>query len=130
MGYGGYATEDNIDDVVITYTVNESWVYENNINQASVSLYEYDNGWKSLDCERIGIENGNILYSARGVTTFGNFAISGDVIEEDPVVTVSNNTSNSTVDNSQSVQNMNDPYYGLVLKWFDGLVRSFFEWLL
>ncbi len=76
VGTFGFATPKNIKDATITFRVDRSWIYENGINPASITLMRYSNGWKVLPTEKTGENDAEFYYEAK-TDGFAHFAITG-----------------------------------------------------
>jgi PGF-pre-PGF domain-containing protein len=79
VGYAGWATEKNIEDVTITFVVNKSWVQANNIDTDLIALNIYVNSsWIPLQTKQFGENNDVLIYTASTTPdSFGNFAVTG-----------------------------------------------------
>jgi len=80
VGSGGWATSNTISDPKVTFSVDKSWISENNINPASVKLLRYTTQWTELETTKTGEDAGKIYYSAE-TPGFSPFAITAQVAE-------------------------------------------------
>ncbi|NJD78021.1 MAG: PGF-pre-PGF domain-containing protein [Candidatus Methanoperedens sp.] len=77
VGTSGFATSKNIRDATIAFHVDKSWINENNIDPASITLMRYSGGWNALPTQKTGENDAEIYYEA--ITDgFSHFAITGD----------------------------------------------------
>jgi PGF-pre-PGF domain-containing protein len=79
VGYAGWATDQNIEDVTVTFVVNKSWVQANNIDTELITLNRYVNSnWIQLLTKQVGERNDVLIFSAStSPDGFGNFAVTG-----------------------------------------------------
>ncbi|HEY9205711.1 MAG TPA: PGF-pre-PGF domain-containing protein [Candidatus Methanoperedens sp.] len=77
LGTFGFATPKNIKDATITFRVDISWIEENGIDPASITLMRYSSGgWKELPTEKTGEDDGTLYYEVK-TDGFSHFAITG-----------------------------------------------------
>jgi len=77
VGNAGWATERNIDDATVVFTVEKSWITGNSIDESSITLYRYSGDtWHELVTRKIA-EDGNSLQFEAETTGFSPFAVSG-----------------------------------------------------
>ena len=82
VGSSGYATEDNIDNAEISFTVDKSWISQYYIDKNTIKLNRYNNGnWNELPTTMTG-EDKDYLFFKSKTPGFSPFAITGDVSEE------------------------------------------------
>jgi PGF-pre-PGF domain-containing protein len=72
VGTGGFSKK--VSKGVIAYRVNNSWLKENNIDPADISLYKWQGTWVKLDTE-IAENRSNYTYYASLTGNFSSFAI-------------------------------------------------------
>jgi len=78
VGNSGYATSKNIENPLICFKVEKSWVLDNNINPDSIALNRYsDKKWAKLEVTPSGEDN-KFLYFIADVPGFSSFAITGN----------------------------------------------------
>lgn len=78
VGKSGFVTDENVDNLLVTFKVEKSWMEENNIDSAAVNLYRYaDNTWNKLPADVTGEDDSYVYYAAQP-TGFSPFAISAD----------------------------------------------------
>ncbi|MCD4822376.1 MAG: PGF-pre-PGF domain-containing protein [Methanococcoides sp.] len=85
MGKPGYAIESNIQDAVVGFKVNRSWLEGNHISDSSIMMYRYDQGtWEPLSTKKISESSSYMAFEAE-TSVFSPFAIVGvssdDIIE-------------------------------------------------
>ena len=83
VGNAGWATKRNIADVTVVFTVDKSWINENNIDKSSIALYRYsDDTWHELVTMKIA-EDANSLQFEAETPGFSPFAITGKEFERE-----------------------------------------------
>ncbi|WP_440951907.1 PGF-pre-PGF domain-containing protein [Methanococcoides sp. FTZ1] len=83
VGKSAFATEDNIADPVIGFSVAKEWLTENGINEDSIVIYRHNSGrWNALNVEKIGEDNSYVYFEAE-TPGFSPFAIATDVDDEE-----------------------------------------------
>ena len=79
VGNGGYGTSNNIENPVVCFKVEKSWIQEKNINNSSITLNRYnDTEWDPLSTNLSG-EDGAYLYFTAKTPGFSPFAITGKI---------------------------------------------------
>ncbi|MCD4841136.1 MAG: PGF-pre-PGF domain-containing protein, partial [Methanosarcinales archaeon] len=82
VGNAGWATEKNIADATVVFTVEKSWITKNNIDESSIALYRYsDDTWHKLVTKKIA-EDANSLQFEAETPGFSPFAVTGKTIGE------------------------------------------------
>jgi len=82
VGNAGWGTKRNIADATVVFTVDKSWITENNIEGSSIALYRYsDDTWHKLVTRKIS-EDVNSLQFEAGTPGFSPFAVTGKTIGE------------------------------------------------
>ena len=77
VGNGGYATEKNIENPVICFKVEKTWIQDQNIDQSSIILNRYnDKKWEQLPASLVN-EDDKYLYFTAKTPGFSPFAITG-----------------------------------------------------
>jgi len=77
VGNGGYATQNNIENPVLCFKVEKSWLQSKSIDQASITLNRYeDKNWVQLPVT-LSEEDDTYLYFTAEVPGFSSFAITG-----------------------------------------------------
>jgi len=83
VGNAGWATKRNIADVTVVFTVDKSWINENNIDKSSIALYRYsDDTWHELVTMKIA-EDANSLQFEAETPGFSPFAVTGKEFERE-----------------------------------------------
>lgn len=75
---------EDIDEVKIRFTVNKSWIDDNNINESLITLNRYNKSWQKLPTQEISEDNEFVYYESES-PGLSVFAISGEEIIEAPV---------------------------------------------
>ncbi len=77
VGNAGWGTKRNIADATVVFTVDKSWITENNIDESSIALYRYsDDTWHKLVTKKIA-EDANSLQFEAETPGFSPFAVTG-----------------------------------------------------
>jgi PGF-pre-PGF domain-containing protein len=79
-GFSGWFSTDHLSDPTLTYTVNKSWVRNNNIKLSSISLYFYDtNNWIKLPTQKIDEDTLKYYFKSNLIIngSLGHMAVSG-----------------------------------------------------
>lgn len=77
VGNPGYAIESNIQDAVVGFKVNRSWLEGNHISNSSVMMYRYDQGmWEPLSTKKINESSSYVAFESE-TSVFSPFAIVG-----------------------------------------------------
>jgi PGF-pre-PGF domain-containing protein len=89
-GFQGWFSSDHLSDPTLTFTVNKSWVRNNNIKLSSISLYLYDaDKWVKLTTQQI--EEDSLTYYLKSDLiingSLGPMAVSGQFNPSSPEAT-------------------------------------------
>jgi PGF-pre-PGF domain-containing protein len=77
VGNGGIATSKNIENPVVCFKVEKSWVKDKNIDKSSITLNRYNNKkWEQFRASLSGEDN-EFLYFTAKTSGFSSFAITG-----------------------------------------------------
>jgi len=88
VGNSGYATEKNIENAVICFKVEKSWIQEKGIDQASIILNRYsDKKWNELPGTQLR-EDDEYLYFTVETPAFSPFAITGKVTAKENMIEI------------------------------------------
>ena len=80
VGNSGFATPANIENSVICFKVEKSWIRDKNITQSSINLYRYnDKKWNQLQTSLLS-EDSKYLYFTAQTPGFSPFAIASNSI--------------------------------------------------
>jgi PGF-pre-PGF domain-containing protein len=94
IGNGGFGESNNIEDAVVNFKVEKTWITDKNIEQSSITLNRYnDNKWNQLPTDLTN-EDDSYLYFTAKTPGFSPFAITGKII------------ANKSVNESQSKPNI------------------------
>ncbi|MDW7776944.1 MAG: PGF-pre-PGF domain-containing protein [Methanosarcinales archaeon] len=84
VGNYGWAVPKNMVDTKVVFTVEKSWLNENNINESSISLYHYsESTWQELKTRKIS-EDANSLQFEAETQRFSSFAVVGNTYLGEP----------------------------------------------
>ncbi|MDD2614489.1 MAG: PGF-pre-PGF domain-containing protein [Methanosarcina sp.] len=85
VGNAGFATSKNIENPVICFKVEKSWLQDKNIDKASIKLNRYnDKKWTQLPVKQLK-EDSEYLYFTAETPGFSFFAITGEAVEKETV---------------------------------------------
>ena len=88
VGNSGYATEKNIENAVVCFKVEKSWIQDKGIDQSSIILNRYsDKKWNPLPTRQSG-EDGKYLYFTAETPGFSPFAITGKITAKETVTEI------------------------------------------
>ena len=97
VGNYGWATENNIGDMTISFTVPLDWITSNNIDKGSIALYRYnDDSWERLPTSWTSRNENSITFTS-STPGFSPFAISGETVSTPAVIPIAHNTTPATV---------------------------------
>ncbi|WMW26243.1 S-layer protein domain-containing protein [Methanolobus sediminis] len=97
VGKSGFVTPENVENLLITFKVEKSWLEENNIEASTVYLYRYSDGsWNALPTSITG-EDDEFVYLESETPGFSPFAIGSEaeateIVEEDSLMSVEDTT--------------------------------------
>jgi parallel beta-helix repeat (two copies) len=95
IGSSGFATSKNIENPVVCFKVDKSWIKDKNIDQNSITLNRYsDKKWSQLPVKCLN-EDQKYLYFTAQTPEFSYFAITGKAIAKQNVVETKPSTKNS-----------------------------------
>ena len=127
VGSSGFATPGNIENAVVEFKVEKSWIQEKHIDKASITLNRYnDSKWDALPTNLSG-EDDKYLYFTAQTTGFSSFAITGKAVTsgtanetqtETKIVNPENNASNAS--NANPTQEAQSP--GTKMPGFEVLI--------
>jgi PGF-pre-PGF domain-containing protein len=87
VGNSGFATSENIENPVICFKVEKSWVQDKKIDQSSIALNRYsDKTWEQLQTSQSGEDDDYLYYTAK-TPEYSFFAITGKVKTGETAVT-------------------------------------------
>lgn len=78
VGSGGVANSDNIENAVIGFRVDKTWLKENGVDvddKDALSLWYYNKEWIKLDTWKLDESNNTYVYYEAKTPGFGSFAI-------------------------------------------------------
>jgi len=79
VGNSGFATSGNIENAVVSFKVEKSWVQDKSIDKSSITLNSYaDKKWNALPTDLSG-EDDKYLYFSAKTSGFSYFAITGKI---------------------------------------------------
>ena len=83
VGNAGFATSKNIENPVICFKVEKTWLQDKNIDKASIKLNRYDDKkWSQLPVKQLKEDN-KYLYFTAETPGFSFFAITGKAVEKE-----------------------------------------------
>ncbi|MPN04443.1 hypothetical protein SDC9_151681 [bioreactor metagenome] len=80
VGNGGYGNdEDNLENAVVCFKVEKSWIQDKNIDHNSITLNRYSNKtWEQLPLSLLKEDDKYLYFTAR-TPGFSSFAITGEI---------------------------------------------------
>jgi PGF-pre-PGF domain-containing protein len=88
VGNGGFATSKNIENAVICFKIEKSWIQDKKIDQSSITLNRYnDKKWNQLPTSLFS-EDDKYLYFTAQTPGFSPFAITGKTTATDKIQSV------------------------------------------
>ena len=92
VGNGGFATSDNIENPVVCFKVEKSWIQDKKIDQASITLNRYnEKKWAQLPVTLLREDNRYLYFTAK-TSGFSFFAITGKPAETESGAKVKSET--------------------------------------
>lgn len=77
VGNGGIASSENIENSVICFKVEKTWLQSKNVDSDEISLNRYNNDkWEEIQVNKSG-EDENYLYFAASISGYSSFVITG-----------------------------------------------------
>lgn len=105
VGNAGYATSNNIENPVLSFKVDKSWIQDKHVDQDSIILNRYeDKAWVQLPVSLIG-EDDRYLYFTAETPGFASFVITGKATLQTQVENVQILAENRSVGVVQSGDN-------------------------
>ena len=103
VGNSGFATSKNIENAVVCFKVEKSWIQDQKIDQSSITLNRYnDTKWNSLPTSLLS-EDDKYVYFTAETPGFSPFAITGKVNASTSIVNnPTGNISNEGGENNKS----------------------------
>ncbi|HWR24730.1 MAG TPA: PGF-pre-PGF domain-containing protein, partial [Methanosarcina sp.] len=99
VGNAGFATSGNIENSVICFKVEKSWIQDKKIDPATINLYRYNNNkWNKLETSLLE-EDDKYLYFAAKTPGFSPFAIGGESAPKTGNENMSNNGTQQSGEN-------------------------------
>jgi PGF-pre-PGF domain-containing protein len=88
VGNGGYGTDKSIENAVICFKIEKSWIREKGIDQASITLNRYnDRKWNKLPASLLR-EDDKYVYFTAETPGFSPFAITGKLATKENVIEI------------------------------------------
>lgn len=83
VGKTGFATRENIDNSAVGFSVDKTWIAENNLEKNDINLYRYaDGAWTKL-ITTVTDEDATYVYFESQTSGFSPFAIIGEAVTSD-----------------------------------------------
>ncbi len=103
VGNSGFATSKNIENPVVCFKVEKSWIQDKKIDQNSITLNRYENKkWSQLPVKCIKEDN-KYLYFTAETPGFSFFAITGKATEKEAVAETKPSTDTSKPQKNSTV---------------------------
>ena len=74
VGSGGIANSDNIENAVVGFRVEKTWLEKCGDNETSLALWHYDKAWSKLETKKVGEDNTYVFFESK-TPGFGPFTI-------------------------------------------------------
>ena len=88
VGNGGYGTDKSIENAVVCFKVEKSWIRDKSIDQTSISLNRYsDKKWNKLPVTLLKEDN-KYLYFTAETPGFSPFAITSKLTGKENIVEI------------------------------------------
>ena len=75
VGSGGIANSNNIENAVIGFRVDKTWLEENEVDTDSLSLWYYKDSWSKLETRKMDEKSDTYVYFEAKTPGFGHFVI-------------------------------------------------------
>ena len=109
VGNGGFATSKNIENAVVSFTVEKAWIKDKKIDKSSITLNNYlDKKWVQLPAALSGEDDTYLHFTAK-TSGFSCFAITGKIIETTIQPSNGNKTEALTVNETSTNMHGNMP---------------------
>jgi serine protease AprX len=103
VGNYGWASEKNIKDLTISFTVPIDWITSNNIDKSSIALYRYnDDSWEQLPTS-VTTRNENSITFTSSTPGFSPFAISGETVSTPTIIPTAYHTPAAVATNGSNI---------------------------
>ena len=103
VGNYGWASEKNIKDMTISFTVPIDWITSNNIDKSSIALYRYNgDSWEQLPTS-LTTRNENSITFTSSTPGFSPFAISGETVSTPTVIPTAYHTPAPAATNGSNI---------------------------
>ncbi len=99
VGSGGIANSDNIENAVVGFRVEKTWLEKCGADATSLALWNYDKAWSKLETQKVGEDSTYVFFDAK-TPGFGPFAIV--VPDENIEVKPSDSAASTPKNNSKS----------------------------
>ena len=97
VGNGGFATSSNIENPVVCFKIEKSWIQDKKIDQASITLNRYnDKKWSELPVTLLRDDDKYLYFTAK-TPGFSFFAITGKPVEKESVTEVKPDTETQAI---------------------------------
>ncbi|AKB18427.1 MULTISPECIES: PGF-pre-PGF domain-containing protein [unclassified Methanosarcina] len=75
VGSGGIANAGSLENAVVGFRVDKTWLEENKVDADSLNLWYYDNSWSKLDTKKLDEDSDTYVYFEAKTPDFGPFVI-------------------------------------------------------
>jgi len=108
VGTGGFVTSKDIENPVVCFKVEKSWLQDKKIDQASITLNSYsDKTWSYLPVKLLSEDNKYLYFTAKP-TKFSSFAVTGTAKSSEGTVPGILLASTETTNNATSKEPQNE----------------------
>ena len=124
VGNAGFATSKNIENPVVCFKVEKSWMQDKNIDQNSITLNRYsDKKWSHLPVKQLNEDN-KYLYFTAETPEFSFFAITGKAVEKETVAEKKPETNTSKIEQNKTTASKTEQKQKSEQKTDDGKTTS------
>jgi len=104
VGSGGYGTSSTIENPVVCFKVEKSWIKDERIDQSSITLNRYnDTEWNPLLTNLSG-EDDTYLYFTAKTPGFSPFAITGKITAKETVIEIPSESDTQGLEQNESME--------------------------
>ncbi|WP_156916264.1 S-layer protein domain-containing protein [Methanolobus tindarius] len=109
VGKSGFVNSDNVENLMVTFRVEKSWLEENNIEASTVRLYRYSDGsWNALPTS-ITEEDADFVYFKSQTPGFSPFAIGSEAEVTETVEDIQKSVSDVILDDISTEDTETEP---------------------
>jgi hypothetical protein len=108
VGNGGFGDSNNIENAIVCFKVEKSWIQDKKIDRSYITLNRYNDGkWNPLSTN-LSEENDKYVYFTAGTPGFSPFAITGKTTADGTGIQPTTGTKTQTEPNNGSAAANNE----------------------